>query len=217
MFVDRHDAGRKLAGLLDHLTAEQPVVVGVPRQGMPVAEQVATALRAPLDVLVVRRVVVPVEGRGVAVGAVGEGGVRLIDQALVAATGIEADELAALERVEALEVERQVHRYRGDLARTDLRGRTVLVVDDGIASGSTARAACRVARALGATRVVMAVPIAPEGWAERVGDDVDEMVSVGTGPEPLIVAHWYANARVVSDDDVVASLRAVASAAELQY
>jgi putative phosphoribosyl transferase len=217
MFVDRHDAGRKLAGLLDHLTAEQPVVVGVPRQGIPVAEQVATALRAPLDVLVVRRVVVPVEGRGVAVGAVGEGGVRLIDQALVAATGVEADELAALERVEALEVERQVHRYRGDLARTDLRGRTVLVVDDGIASGSTARAACRVARALGATRVVMAVPIAPEGWAERVGDDVDEMVSVGTGPEPLIVAHWYANARVVSDDDVVASLRAVASAAELQY
>ena len=217
MFVDRHDAGRKLAGLLDHLTAEQPVVLGVPRQGMPVAEQVATALRAPLDVLVVRRVVVPVEGRWVAVGAVGEGGVRLIDQALVAATGIEADELAALERVEALEVERQVHRYRGDLARTDLRGRTVLVVDDGIASGSTARAACRVARALGAIRVVMAVPIAPEGWAERVGDDVDEMVSVGTGPEPLIVAHWYANARVVSDDDVVASLRAVASAAELQY
>jgi predicted phosphoribosyltransferase len=217
MFVDRHDAGRKLAGLLDHLTAEQPVVVGVPRQGMPVAEQVATALRAPLDVLVVRRVVVPVEGRWVAVGAVGEGGVHLIDQALAAATGVEADELAALERVEALEVERQVHRYRGDLARTDLRGRTVLVVDDGIASGSTARAACRVARALGATRVVMAVPIAPEGWAERVGDDVDEMVSVGTGPEPLIVAHWYANARVVSDDDVVASLRAVASAAELQY
>ena len=217
MFVDRHDAGRKLAGLLDHLTAEQPVVVGVPRQGMPVAEQVATALRAPLDVLVVRRVVVPVEGRWVAVGAVGEGGVHLIDQALAAATGVEAAELAALERVEALEVERQVHRYRGDLARTDLRGRTVLVVDDGIASGSTARAACRVARALGATRVVMAVPIAPEGWAERVGDDVDEMVSVGTGPEPLIVAHWYANARVVSDDDVVASLRAVASAAELQY
>lgn len=217
MFVDRHDAGRRLAGLLDHLTAEQPVVVGVPRQGMPVAEQVATALRAPLDVLVVRRVVVPVEGRWVAVGAVGEGGVHLIDQALAAATGVEADELAALERVEALEVERQVHRYRGDLARTDLRGRTVLVVDDGIASGSTARAACRVARALGATRVVMAVPIAPEGWAERVGDDVDEMVSVGTGPEPLIVAHWYANARVVSDDDVVASLRAVASAQELQY
>jgi predicted phosphoribosyltransferase len=217
MFVDRHDAGRKLAGLLDHLIAEQPVVVGVPRQGMPVAEQVATALRAPLDVLVVRRVVVPVEGRWVAVGAVGEGGVHLIDQALAAATGVEADELAALERVEALEVERQVHRYRGDLARTDLRGRTVLVVDDGIASGSTARAACRVARALGATRVVMAVPIAPEGWAERVGDDVDEMVSVGTGPEPLIVAHWYANARVVSDDDVVASLRAVASAQELQY
>lgn len=217
MFVDRHDAGRKLAGLLDHLTAEQPVVVGVPRQGMPVAEQVATALRAPLDVLVVRRVVVPVEGRWVAVGAVGEGGVHLIDQALAAATGIEADELAALERVEALEVERQVHRYRGDLARTDLRGRTVLVVDDGIASGSTARAACRVARALGAARVVMAVPIAPEGWAERVGDDVDEMVSVDTGSEPLIVAHWYANARVVSDDDVVASLRAVASAAELQY
>ena len=217
MFIDRHDAGRKLAGLLDHLTAEQPVVVGVPRQGMPVAEQVATALRAPLDVLVVRRVVVPVEGRFLAVGAVGEGGVHLIDQALAAATGIEADELAALERVEALEVERQVHRYRGDLARTDLRGRTVLVVDDGIASGSTARAACRVARALGAIRVVMAVPIAPEGWAERVGDDVDEMVSVGTGPEPLIVAHWYANARVVSDDDVVASLRAVASAAELQY
>jgi predicted phosphoribosyltransferase len=178
---------------------------------------VATALRAPLDVLVVRRVVVPMDGRGVAVGAVGEGGVHLIDRALVAATGIEADELAALERVEALEVERQVHRYRGDLARTDLRGRTVLVVDDGIASGSTARAACRVARALGAARVVMAVPIAPEGWAERVGDDVDEMVSSGTGPEPLIVAHWYANARVVTDDDVVASLRAAASAAELQY
>jgi len=178
---------------------------------------VATALRAPLDVLVVRRVVVPMDGRRVAVGAVGEGGVRLIDHALVAATGIEADELAALERVEALEVDRQVHRYRGDLPRTDLRGRTVLVVDDGIASGSTARAACRVARALGAARVVMAVPIAPEGWAERVGDDVDEMVSSGTGPEPLIVAHWYANARVVTDDDVVASLRAVASAAELQY
>jgi predicted phosphoribosyltransferase len=217
MFVDRHDAGRRLAGQLDRFGAERPIVVGVPRQGMPVAEEVAMALRAPLDVLVVRRVVVPVEDRWVAVGAVGEGGVHLIDRALVEATGIEPDELAALERVEALEVERQVHRYRGDLGRTDLRGRTVLVVDDGIASGSTARAACRVARALGAARVVMAVPIAPEGWADQVGDDVDEVVSVGTGPEPLIVAHWYANARVVSDDEVVASLRAVASAQELQY
>lgn len=217
MFVDRHDAGRRLAGLLEHLAAENPIVVGVPRQGMPVAEVVATALRAPLDVLVVRRVVVPVEGRGVAVGAVGEGGVRLIDHDLVAATGVELDELTALERVEALEVERQVHRYRGDLGRTDLRGRTVLVVDDGIASGSTARAACRVVRALGAARVVMAAPIVPEGWAELVGADVDDVVSVERGPEPLTVAGWYANAQAVSDDEVVASLRAAASAAELQY
>lgn len=194
MFVDRHEAGRSLGALLVHLKPERPIVLGIADQGMPVAEAVAAWLGAPLDVLVVRRVVVPVDGRGVAVGAVAEGGVSLVDAALVAATGIDPVELAALERVEALEVERQVQRHRGDRSRTDIRGRTVVVVDDGIASGSTVRAACRAIRALGALRVVVAVPVAPDGWRTAAGDDVDELVAVETAPEPVVLSHHYANA-----------------------
>lgn len=198
MFVDRHEAGRVLAELLVHLKPERPIVLGIAEQGMPVAEEVAARLEAPLDVLVVRRVVVPVEGHGVAVGAVAEGGVYLVDDALVAATGVEAVELAALERVEALEVERQANRHRGDRPRIDVGGRTVIVVDDGIASGSTVRAACRAARALGAQRVVVAVPVAPAGWRRAVADDVDDLIAVETVPEPVVLSHHYANAPAVS-------------------
>lgn len=198
MFVDRREAGRRLAALLAPFTAERPVVLGIARQGLSVAEEVATALGAPLDVLVVRRVIVPEEApggqRGVAVGAVAEGGVRLIDEARVAATEVDDTELAALEHVEALEAERVARLYRGDHPRISLRGRTVIVVDDGIASGSTMRAACCAVRELGAARVVAAVPVAPEGWRRAVGDDLDDLVAVDLAPEPVVLSRHYAAA-----------------------
>lgn len=163
-FVDRAEAGRRLGRCLGHLRGETPVVLGLPRGGVPVAFEVAAALGAPLDALLVRKLGVPHQPE-LAMGAIGEDGVRVVDDDVVAASRVSAHDIADVEARERRELERRALRYRGDRPPLALTGRTAIVVDDGIATGSTARAACRVARAHGAERVVLAVPVAP-----RTGD-----------------------------------------------
>ena len=142
------------------------------------AFEVARTLGAPLDVIVVRKLGVPFQPE-LGMGAIGEDGVRVIDQEIVRRGEISADELAAVEARERRELERRVVRYRRGRPRQPLEGRVVVVVvDDGLATGSTARAACQVARAQGASRVVLAVPVAPAGWETRLGDVADELVCV---------------------------------------
>ena len=208
-FADRDDAGRRLAARLGHLRGEPVVVLGLPRGGLPVAFQVARALGAPLDVIVVRKLGVPWQPE-LAMGAVGEGGVRVINHEVVRTAGVVEEDLAAIAAREQAAVESRVARYRARWPRQPLDGRVAVVVDDGIATGATARAACQVARAYGAARVVLAVPVAPPGWQARFGRDADELACVSTPSGFFAIGAHYASFAQVSDDEVIACLRGAA-------
>ena len=201
-FVNRVDAGRHLAVALEHLRGEPLVVLGLPRGGVPVAFEVARALGAPLDVIVVRKLGVPFQPE-LGMGAIGEGGVRIVNAEVLRMTGTSAATVAEVEARERVELERRARAYRGDRPPLPLDGRTVVVVDDGIATGSTARAACQVARARGAGRVVLAVPVAPPGWATRIGVDADECVALATPAAFFAIGEFYADFSQTSDAEVV--------------
>lgn len=205
MFADRTEAGRLLGERLQKLDIPRPVVLGLPRGGLPVAAQVADALHAPLDVIVVRKLGVPRQPE-LAMGAIGEEGVRVLNDDIVRRAGVGGAEIAATEAAERRELERRVRRFRGDLPREPLAGRTAIVVDDGIATGATARAACQVARALGAARVVLAVPTAPHGWEAEMGDVADELVSLHTPMWFRSVGEHYIDFSQTTDAEVVACL-----------
>jgi putative phosphoribosyl transferase len=208
-FIDRIDAGRRLAARLQNLHDDSVVVLGLPRGGVPVAYEIARALDAPLDVIVVRKLGVPFQPE-LGMGAIGEDGVRILNDEVIRLAGVSASELAEVEARERAELERRTRRYRGDRLREPLEGRTVVVVDDGIATGSTARAACQVARAHGAARVVLAVPVAPPGWEAQLGADADEFVCLET-PEPFFaVGQFYADFSQTSDEEVIACLERAA-------
>ena len=209
MFSNRMDAGRRLAAKLEHLRSEPVVVLGLPRGGVPVACEVARALGAPLDVIVVRKLGVPFQPE-LGMGAVGEDGVRVLNREVIRLAQVSEDELAAVQAREQAEVARRARRYRGGRMRAPLDGRVAVIVDDGIATGSTARAACQIARALGAARVVLAVPVAPPAWQARIGQGADEMISLAT-PEPFgAVGQFYADFSQTSDEEVAACLEGAA-------
>ena len=208
MFKDRVDAGRRLAARLRHLGGDV-VVVGLPRGGVPVAAEVARALDATLDVIVVRKLGVPFQPE-LGMGAIGEDGIRVINPEVVGMARVTGDELAAVETRERAELVRRAGRFRAGRARVPLAGRVVVIVDDGIATGSTARAACEVARAEGASRVVLAVPVAPRDWTARLAGVADEFVCVDT-PEPFFgVGQFYADFTQTTDDEVIACLNGTA-------
>ena len=205
LFVDRVDAGRRLARRLRHLRPEDVVVVGLPRGGVPVAREVAIELDAPLDVIVVRKLGVPDQPE-LAMGAIGEDGARVIGSDVVEAAGVTASQWARVEDRERAELERRSQLYRQGRARLPLAGRVVVVVDDGVATGATACAACQVVRAQGAARVVVAVPVAPGGWRHRLAGLADELVCVAT-PDPFDgIGRFYADFSQTSDADVLACL-----------
>lgn len=206
VFADRVDAGRQLATRLEHLRAENVVILGLPRGGVPVAAEVARALHAPLDVIVVRKIGVPFHPE-VAMGAIGEGGVLIANDEVIRATRVTTGEFLAVEERERRELERRAALYRGERARVSLVNRTAIVVDDGIATGSTARAACQVARELGAQRVVLAAPIAPLSAVAELRQIADEVVFVDTPAELKAVGQWYRDFSATSDAEVVALLR----------
>ncbi|SEF10423.1 Predicted phosphoribosyltransferase [Streptomyces sp. 2112.3] len=212
LFTDRADAGHRLAESLGHLRGDEPVVLGLPRGGVPVAFEVARALGAPLDVIVVRKLGVPYQ-RELGFGAIGEGGVRVISDDIVRRGRLAQADLASVEHAEAAELTRQAERFRAGRRRLDLTGRTAIVVDDGIATGATAAAACEVVRAQGAARVVLAVPVAPPDAAERLRGSTDEFVCLSTPFAFSAVGEWYQDFSQTPDDEVV-SLLAQASTAQ---
>ena len=210
VFADRDDAGRRLAARLGHLRGEPVVVLGLPRGGVPVAFQVAQALGAPLDVIVVRKLGVPFQPE-LGMGAVGEDGARVVNPEVMRACGVSQQELAAVQAGEQAAVRARATRYRAVRSREPLAGRVAVVVDDGIATGSTARAACQIARAHGAARVVLAVPVAPPGWQARIGADADELVCVATPRGFFAIGQCYASFPQVSDAEVLAFLERAAA------
>jgi putative phosphoribosyl transferase len=210
MFRDRADAGRQLAEELKRRLGDEDVVVlGLPRGGVPVAFEVARELDAPLDVIVVRKLGVPYQPE-LGMGAIGEDGVRVLNDQVLAMARVGEDEVAAVERSERAELERRATRFRGDRPRTSLVGRSAVVVDDGIATGSTARAACQVARAHGAARVILAVPVAPRASLASLAEVADELVCLATPEQFFAVGQFYWNFSQTSDEEVVELLERAA-------
>jgi putative phosphoribosyl transferase len=213
MFRDRADAGRQLAvELKRHLGDEDVVVLGLPRGGVPVAFEVARELDAPLDVIVVRKLGVPYQPE-LGMGAIGEDGVRVLNDDVLARARIGEDEVVAVEQAERVELGRRAMLFRGDRPRASLVGRTAVVVDDGIATGSTAHAACQVVRAHGASRVILAVPVAPRSSLASLAKTADELVCLAS-PEPFFsVGQFYQDFSQTSDEEVVEFLERAATGA----
>jgi putative phosphoribosyl transferase len=201
-FRDRREAGRRLAERLSGLRASSPLVLGLPRGGVPVAFEVAKALGAPLDILVVRKLGVPFQPE-LGMGAVGEDGVRVLNRDVLRQAGVTETQLAAVEARERAAVEERAVRLRRGRPAIPLEGRTVVIVDDGLATGGTARAAVHVARARGADRVILAVPVAPPETVAALRRDADDVVAVEI-PEPFFaIGGWYADFSPTSDEEVV--------------
>lgn len=206
-FRDRTEAGQLLAPRLEHLRGQDLVVLGLPRGGVPVAAELARALGAPLDVIVVRKVGVPFQ-RELAMAAVGEGGVLVVNERVVRLTGVTQGQLAEAEERERAELDSRVQRFRAGRPHVPLDGRVAVLVDDGIATGSTARAAAAVARALGAARVVLSAPVCARETARRLEHDVDELACLQMPRSFVAVGRYYADFRPTQDDEVVELLAA---------
>lgn len=208
IFEDRVDAGRQLGRRLADLRGKDIVVLGLPRGGVPVAFEVAAALDAPLDVIVVRKLGLPYQPE-LAMGAIGEGGARVLEEHVLAQARVGEQELQAVEDHERALLENRVARFRKGRTRQDLTGRIAVIVDDGIATGSTARVACRIARKLGAARVILAVPVAPADTLATLSEP-DEVVCLATPRHFSAVGYHYRDFSPTEDDEVIQLLDSAA-------
>lgn len=204
-FRDRTDAGRRLAPLLAESARDDTLVVGLPRGGVIVAAEAAAALDVPLDVIIVQKIGHPDQPE-LAIGALGENGVRVVEDSAIRSLGITADSLADAEERATAELARRIVRFRSTTSPPDLAGRHVVVVDDGIATGATAAAACRVARAAGADRITLAVPVAPHGWEHRFDELADDLIAMDTPRSFGSVGRFYVDFDQTTDAEVLAAL-----------
>jgi predicted phosphoribosyltransferase len=216
MFEDRVEAGKRLARAVKHLVALDPIVLGLPRGGVPVANEVARALGAPLDVLVVRKLGIPFQPE-FAMGAIGEGDVQFIDWEVVTSAGLRPGAVAQVVELESVEVKRRADLFRAGAAALDLSGRAVVIVDDGIATGSTVTAAVRVARELGAEHVVVATPVAPMEVSGRLRRVADDVVVLETPQNFYAVGQAYHDFAQTEDDEVVRILSAASDARSSEH
>jgi putative phosphoribosyl transferase len=215
-FRDRREAGRRLAQALAPLGGRPDVLVlALPRGGVPVGYEVAKALRAPLDVMLVRKLGVPGHEE-LAMGAIASGGVRVVSKDVVTTLGIDEREIAAVAATEEEELQRRERAYRDARSPPDVRGRTVILVDDGLATGSTMRAAAAALKAQGADHIVVAVPVAPPETCEALRAEVDEVVCA-LAPEPfLAVGLWYEDFSQTTDEEVRELLQHAAALPEVK-
>ena len=206
-FTDRGDAGRQLAAALHRYRAMRPVVLALPRGGVPVAAEIAAALDAPLNLVLVRKLGVPFSPE-LAMGAVADGANPLVvrNEDIIRLAGIEEPEFAAVRDAELAEIERRRLRYLGRREPIDVRGRVAIVVDDGIATGATTRAALRATRARNPKTLVLAVPVAPKASLVAMQGEADRIVCLET-PEPFeAIGLYYLNFHQISDQEVVETL-----------
>jgi putative phosphoribosyl transferase len=206
-FADRRDAGRRLAEPVKALGLHDPLVIALPRGGVPVAAEVAPVLRAPLDVLIVRKLGVPGQPE-LALGALAEGGAEVIDERLALDRQVTPEVLDRLRAEARTEIERRVWTYRGGAPLRDPRGHDVVLVDDGLATGRTAEAAVADLRRAGASRVVLAAPVASPDTARALERQADQVVTVLRPRDMRAVGLWYRDFTQTTDDEVVEALAA---------
>jgi len=206
IFHDRTTAGRLLAQKLSYLKDKKVVVLGLPRGGVPVAFQVARELHAPLDVIVVRKLGVPYQPE-LAMGAVGEGGVVIRNEEVIRMASVGTEDFAKAKEREGDEVTSRSMRFREGRSPISLKSRLALIVDDGIATGSTALAACDVARALGAEKVILAVPVGSREAVSTLKAKADEVICLDIPDDFFAVGQWYEDFSPVSDEEVIELLR----------
>lgn len=204
-FRDRVEAGRQLAGLLAKYREEEAIVLALPRGGVMIGEQIASALGAPLEVLVVRKLGVPWQPEA-GMGALSEGGGLYLNPQIVELAGVSEREIQEVAAKEAAEVQRRVRRYRGGRPFPDVRGKTAILVDDGIATGGTVRAGLDMLRQRQPKRIVLATPVLPADTADELSALVDDLVYVTAPHELYAIGAWYDDFRQVEDEEVVATL-----------
>ncbi len=202
VFKDREMAGQQLAAALTAFRGRDDLIVlALPRGGVPVAYEVARALEAPLDLLIVRKLGVPWHSE-LAMGAIATGGVKVLNEDVIRSTGVTEAQIKAVMEREQLELARREKRYRGDRPTPVLAGRVVILVDDGLATGATMRAAIEAAHRHRAKRVIVAVPVSPPDTTRRLSALADEMICLSS-PEPFYaIGQWYAHFDQTSDEEV---------------
>ena len=207
-FINRSDAGRRLAHALAKYKGQRPVVLALPRGGVPVAAEVATALQAPLDLILVRKIGVPIQPE-LAMGAVVDGGSPLVvrNDDVIRGAGIEELEFQAACESELTEIERRRQLYFGDRERVDIAGRTAIVVDDGIATGATTRAALRATRQRDPDTLVLAVPVAPTDCLVALRQEADDVVCLEEHEVFGAIGLYYSDFLQISDEEVIETLR----------
>lgn len=202
LFKDRRDAGRQLAELLQDYRGADTVVVGLPRGGVEVAYEVALALEAPLDVIVSRKIGAPSQPE-LGIGAVAPGGVTLLDEKLVQELGLSHEDIQKIEQETRTDMNRRVREYRGGEDLPNLSGKTVIIVDDGLATGATARASIRAARSRDPKTIVLAVPVCAAQTAAELAADVDDLVCVEQPERFVAVGIWYGRFDQTTDAQVI--------------
>jgi predicted phosphoribosyltransferase len=206
VFDDRVDAGRQLAERLSQFKDDNPIVLALPRGGVVVGYEIARALDAPLDVIVARKLGAPGQEE-LGIGAIAPGGVRVVDEEALRWLGITEARLQNVTERETEEMERRLRHYRGDRPLPDVQGRTAILVDDGLATGVTARAAIRSLRLQKPRRLVLAVPVCASETAERLRSEVDDLVCVSVPRYFRAVGIWYRDFAQTSDEEVVDLLK----------
>jgi predicted phosphoribosyltransferase len=206
-FKDRKDAGRKLAAALAEYRSERPVVLALPRGGVPVAAEVAAALQAPLDLILVRKIGVPLQPE-LAMGAVADGGAPLVvrNEDVIRLAGVDDADFESVCNSELAEIERRRQRYLGGRERVNVEGRVAIVVDDGIATGATTRAALRATRMRKPSKLVLAVPVAPTDSLAAMRDEADDVVCLEEYESFGAIGYYYSDFRQISDREVIECL-----------
>ncbi len=207
-FKDRSDAGRKLAKALARYKDQQPVILALPRGGVPVAAEIAAVLNAPLDLLLVRKIGVPFQPE-LAMGAIVDGSAPIIvrNDDVIGLAGVDESDFKAICDSELAEIERRRERYLGNRGRAEIAGRTAIVIDDGIATGATTRAALRATRMRNPKLLVLAVPVAPTDSLPELRRDADDVVCLEAHRMFGAIGFYYRDFRQVSDEEVIETLR----------
>ena len=208
LFENRTDAGRQLAEALLKYKSRQPVILALPRGGVPVAAEAAAALDAPLDLLLVRKIGLPSQPE-LAMGAVADGEEPTIirNSDVIELSGVSKEEFDAVCNEERAEIERRRKRYLGDRARSEVRGRVTIIIDDGIATGATTLAAIRAVRMRKPKELVLAIPVAPLDTIKRLHPEVDGIICLDTPEELGAIGYFYRDFHQISDDEVIATLK----------